>query len=314
MSDNRRLTEMKKEYENIEIPAQLSQIVRDTIAKVEKENEEAVLQGEREFRKTEIDKTKIDKIKRSSKMKKRIIGAVAAFAVVFGGFGVGVNTSEAFASTVADIPVLNSLAKIFTVEKVHEENDVYVADLNIPGVEGLNNPELEKKINNLVKTQVDAAVEETKQMVAEDKKAWLETGGKEEDYINREISVDYEVKCLNEDFISFVVYKTQTMASAYFDMFYYNYDLKTGEELSLEDMLGSDYKAVANEQIKAEIAKRAQDPDAIYFDGSDGIDGFESISDNQVFYVNEKGNPVIVFNKYEIAPGYMGIQEFEIVK
>ena len=54
MSDNRRLTEMKKEYENIEIPAQLSQMVRDTIAKVEKE--------------------KIDKIKRRSTMKKRIIG------------------------------------------------------------------------------------------------------------------------------------------------------------------------------------------------------------------------------------------------
>ena len=32
------------------------------------------------------------------------------------------------------------------------------------------------------------------------------------------------------------------------------------------------------------------------------------------FYINEKGRIVIVFEKYEIAPGYMGTQEFEIDK
>ena len=32
----------------------------------------------------------------------------------------------------------------------------------------------------------------------------------------------------------------------------------------------------------------------------------------QNFYINSNGKVVIVFEKYEIAPGYMGIQEFEI--
>ena len=39
---------------------------------------------------------------------------------------------------------------------------------------------------------------------------------------------------------------------------------------------------------------------------------FEGITENQKFYVNENGNVVIVFDKYEIAPGYMGMPEFEI--
>ena len=30
------------------------------------------------------------------------------------------------------------------------------------------------------------------------------------------------------------------------------------------------------------------------------------------FYINEKGNPVVVFEKYEIAPGALGRPEFEI--
>ncbi len=36
--------------------------------------------------------------------------------------------------------------------------------------------------------------------------------------------------------------------------------------------------------------------------------------DDPGFYLNEKGNVVVVYPKYEIAPGYMGIQEFEITQ
>ena len=50
----------------------------------------------------------------------------------------------------------------------------------------------------------------------------------------------------------------------------------------------------------------------MYFDGTNGIEGFQSIADDQPFYINEAGNPVVVFAKYEIAPGSMGQQEFEI--
>ena len=44
----------------------------------------------------------------------------------------------------------------------------------------------------------------------------------------------------------------------------------------------------------------------------DGIEGFQSIAADQKFYINAGGNPVVIFEKYEIAPGYMGQQEFEI--
>jgi len=40
----------------------------------------------------------------------------------------------------------------------------------------------------------------------------------------------------------------------------------------------------------------------------------EGINENTKFYMNEAGNPVIVFEKYEIAPGAAGQQEFQIEK
>ena len=48
----------------------------------------------------------------------------------------------------------------------------------------------------------------------------------------------------------------------------------------------------------------------------DGIDmgGFTTVDRNTTFYINEAGNPVVTFPKYEIAPGFMGVQEFEIQK
>ncbi|WP_312650906.1 DUF3298 and DUF4163 domain-containing protein [Aminipila sp.] len=300
MLNDEKILNLKKGYKDVEIPEQLTQIVQDTINRAETELLE--------------ENIKKEKAQRGKKMKKQIGSIAAAIVIVIGAFGIGVNTNEAFADSVSQIPVLSSLAKVFTIEQVHEETDSYVADMKIPGIEGLKDEKLQKRINELVHNQVTAAVDETKVTMQDYKKAFLETGGKEEDFMQQEISVDYDVKCLSDKVLSFSVYKTETLASAYFDMFYYNYDLTTSQPLTLRDMLGSDYIEIANKQIKEQIAERAKNPDNMYWDGSDGIEGFTSISDSQQFYVNKAGNPVIVFNKYEIAPGYMGIQEFEITK
>lgn len=302
MLNDEKFLNIKKEYEDISIPDQLAEIVQNTINHAEAE----LLQ----------ENIKKEKAQRSKKMKKRIGSIAAACVIVVGSFGVGVNTNEAFADSVSEIPVLGSLAKVFTIEQVHEETDSYVADMKIPGIEGLKDEKLQKRINELVHNQVMAAVDETKVTMEDYKKAFLETGGKEEDFMQQEISVDYDVKCLNDKLLSFSVYKTETLASAYFDMFYYNYDLTTSQPLTLRDMLGSDYIDIANKQIKEQIAERSKNPDNMYWDTCEDMEeeGFKTINENQQFYINEAGNPVIIFNKYEIAPGYMGIQEFEITK
>ncbi|MCD8162317.1 MAG: RsiV family protein [Synergistaceae bacterium] len=40
--------------------------------------------------------------------------------------------------------------------------------------------------------------------------------------------------------------------------------------------------------------------------------GFRSIKAKQNFFINDKGNIVICFDKYEVAPGDAGSPEFEI--
>lgn len=39
---------------------------------------------------------------------------------------------------------------------------------------------------------------------------------------------------------------------------------------------------------------------------------FQNVDENTGFYLNEEGKTVVCFGKYEIAPGFMGAQEFVI--
>ena len=44
----------------------------------------------------------------------------------------------------------------------------------------------------------------------------------------------------------------------------------------------------------------------------DEINIFEVLENEEKFYINEQGQVVISFDRYEIAPGYMGYPEFTI--
>ena len=108
-----------------------------------------------------------------------------------------------------------------------------------------------------------------------------------------------------------MILKSETLASAYTEMYFYNIDIETGKKLNLRDLLGNDYKKIVDDEIYKEIEIRSKNPDNIYFTKGEG--GFEGIENEyQDFYINKEGKIVIVFEKYKIAPGYMGIQEFVI--
>lgn len=81
--------------------------------------------------------------------------------------------------------------------------------------------------------------------------------------------------------------------------------------MTLKDMLGEDYIGLANESIKAQMEERQKENSNItYWTPEEG--GFTTVDEATSFYINEKGNPVVVFEKYEIGPGSLGMPEFEI--
>lgn len=221
-----------------------------------------------------------------------------------------VNASPAFAQAVSDVPVLGSLARVFTVTEYTVEDREHLIDVRLPALELEGATDLEQRINTEIQTRIDQVLQDAEDRARETKAAFVATGGDPDEFMPIMISVDYEIKCQTDQYLSFVLTKTETLASAYTEYYAYNIDLQAGKELTLRDVLGPDYMELANEAVREGIAQRSQDPDNIYFEPGDG--GFTSISEDQTFYLNQAGNAVIVFEKYEIAPGYMGIQEFEV--
>lgn len=242
--------------------------------------------------------------------------AVGTAAALCASFVLAVNVSPALAQDLYQLPVIGNMARVFTFVQYEKEEEADVLNVTLPALENTGNTELEQRVNYEIQYEMNQLIEEARQRAQEYKQAFLNTGGLEEDFRPLDIYVDYTLHCNNGQTVSFVITKAETLASCYEELYFYNIDLESGRNLTMRDLLGPDYVRIVNESVKRQIEERkAADPEVMYFesDGEFGAAAFSSIREDQGFYINEAGHVVVVFEKYEIAPGFMGIQEFEIL-
>lgn len=273
-------------YDALEVPKELDMHLQQTI--------------ENERKRNSMNKNSMDK-----KWLVKRMGLVAASAAFM--FTAGLNISPTFAREMEQNAVLGGISKVLTFRHYEMSDDEKTIQANIPQVDG--NTGYTKEVNDIIQQTIAEYEQRASQEIAEYKEAFLATGGTEEEFAAKNIVVDvnYEVKSETEDTVSFVLTGYQTWNSGDYVQEYYNINLKENKKVTLKDILGDGYIDMANDQIKAEIAK---DSSGLYFDEEMG--GFTSISDDTNFYINQEGNPVIVFQKYEIAAGAAGSPEFEI--
>ena len=258
-----------------------------------------------------INKSLLKEKNKKKHIPKYIKYVVSTATCMFCAFIVMINVNPSFATNISEIPIIGNIAKVFTIKEYTEEDEEKLINAKIPALENTGNTELEKRINYEIMLKINEVLDEAEKRAAKYKEAVIETGGREEDYQPINIQVDYKVGYSNEKIVSFIILKSETLASAYTEMYYYNIDIENGKKLNLRDIFGNEYKEIVNEAIYKEIEKRRKNQNNIYFTEENG--GFKGIENEyQNFYINQDGKVVIVFEKYEIAPGYMGIQEFII--
>jgi len=239
----------------------------------------------------------------------RISGSLAAcFVAVF----IALNVSPAFAAAAGDLPVVGGLFQVLTVRSFHETGEDASYNVDVPGIE--NGDDYTDMINAEIQERVDEKIAEGNQMVEDYKEAFFETGGTQEEWDakDNEVSVTYTVKSQTDTTVSFVVDSYVAFVTVYQEQFFYNLDLENDRELTLSDLLGDDWVDVCNESIKTQIADYPleEGEESPYF--GDDMGGFSTVDESTDFYINEAGNPVVVFPRASIAIGAMGIVEFEI--
>lgn len=289
-----RLNKMKEDYNHISIPEELDDMIQQQIQKS----------------RTKQAEQKRVRLRNRAKKSLCAIGTAAVVCILF---AAALNTSYVFAKEAAKLPIIGEFARILTFRTYEENEDNIAVSVRIPTIEmitedtGINIAKINQEILTLCNQYANDAVLRAEEY----RSAFLETGGTLEEWAehNVEITVDYEIKNQNKDYLSFVVRGTENWTNAYSESRYYNLRLPDGKTVTLKDMLGEKYIENVNESIMEQITER-QNAGETFFGPEEG--GFTTITDDTKFYINANNHPVIVFEKYEIAPGSSGEIEFEI--
>lgn len=274
-----RLKDLEEQYRNIPIPKDLDAIVEASLKK-----------GQRKCK----------------RIPNWLLGSVAAAALLT----VSINVSPTMARNLADIPVLGSVVQVLTFVDYELEEDTYTASIKVPKINGES-----ADIANLNQKYAAEGQALYQHYKAEIKNHNNSKGG----YLS--VDGDYIVLTDTEQILSIARYIVNTAASSSTQVKYDTVDKQKQIVITLPSLFKDDrYISIITEFITEQMRQemKATNLEKTYWIHDAGLpedelfDPFTSIKPDQNFYITEEGKLVIVFDEYEVAPGYMGIVEFEI--
>lgn len=278
---DKKLNQLRKGYEKEPIPEELDFIVDRAISRALK-------------------------TRRSKRTAYKWLASAGTAAIIF---FIAINTSTTVAYALSTIPGVDRIVKVLTLREYVVEEPNYNANIKVPVIADLDNKALEYGLNEKYLKENEALYNKFQEEIEAMKQ---QSGG--------HLSVDagYIVKTDNDEIFSIERYIVESIASSSEELKFDTIDKKNQILITLP-MLFKDqhYIQSISDYIVGEMrAQMKADPDKIYWisDSADDVqvDEFKAISEKQSFYINNDGKLVIVFNKYEVAPGYMGAIEFII--
>ncbi|WP_301108557.1 anti-sigma-V factor rsiV [Sporosarcina sp.] len=273
----KKMNKLKKDYEAIEIPAELEDVVKSSIRQA------------KEVR------------KKRPIVKQWTIGVASAVVIFIG----SINMSPAMAQSMVNIPGLGVIVEVLTVQKLTVDEKTYQANLDTPEITGLENEELQTSLNDKYMEENKALFEQFEAEVAEMKKAGDGHLG---------IDTGYEVLTDTGQLLSIARYEVNTVGSSSTTMKYDTIDKQQNIVITLPSLFKDNkYIDVISSYIADEMKRQMSIDEKVNYFQYDGSElEFEAVKPNQNFYITTNNKLVISFDDYEVAPGYMGVVTFEI--
>lgn len=269
---NEQLEKLKRKYKNTPIPHELDVVVKQALKPRKKRRLNMI----------------------------NSLGGVAAAAMIM---ITGINTSPTLANALSEVPLVGSLVKVFTFTEYTVAEETIEADIKVPAIANMEHKMLQATLNNKY-------LEESKKLyddfTAEMEKLKKNGGG------HLGVESDYVIKTDNDQILVVGRYVVNTVGSSSTTFKYDTIDKKNQLLITLPSLFKDDrYISLISDNIKEQMtAQMNADPDKVYW--VEGAMSFETIAKDQTFYINDEGKLVISFDKYEVAPGYMGVVEFII--
>ncbi|MCH7322563.1 RsiV family protein [Solibacillus sp. MA9] len=273
---DKKLRDLKKQYQNISIPKELDDVVEQALQR-----------------------------KKKKQWKPQWFFTLAAASVLL--FTISINTNSVFAKNMANIPIINSIVEVLTFSKIEDHQGNHEASIEIPKITG--DSEEIAALNAQYAAEGREIYEQYLEFSAEmdkDGHFGVESG--------------YQVLTDNEQILSFARYVVEMVGSSSTIMRYTTIDKAQQIAITLQGLFRDEryvetISSYIVEQMKLEMEQSkgekvywvatGKEDDALF-------ENFEKIQKEQNFYITNDGKLVISFDKYEVAPGYMGIVDFEI--
>ncbi|GIN89448.1 anti-sigma-V factor RsiV [Siminovitchia terrae] len=244
-------------------------------------------------------------VKKALKQKKKrhvnrirsLVGVGAAAIILI----TGINTSPTFANALSEVPLVGSLVKVLTFTEFKVGEGTAKTDIKVPAITNMENKKLEATLNNKYLEEGEKLYNDFMAEMEELKKSG---GG------HLGVESGYDVKTDNDQILAIGRYVVNTVGSSSTTFKYDTVDKKNQLLITLPSLFKDDsYISLISENIKEQMRQQMkEDTEKSYWEE----DVLETFDKNQTFYINDQSKLVIVFNKYEVAPGYMGVIEFII--
>lgn len=243
---------------------------------------------------------KVQYTRRNSTIRK-ITAAAASFVLLL---TLTVNVNQDFAMTLSEIPVIGQIVKVLSFKFDILETENVHANIEAPVITGLENETLQAALNQKYYDENKALYENFKKEMT----AIEEAGG------HLGIDSGFEIKTDTDRILSIGRYYVNTVGSSSTTFTYDTVDKIEGIMVTLPSLFidASYIERISTFLIAHMQADMIANPDNVYWVTEEDFDSFKTISAEQNFYLTENGKLVISFDKYTVAPGYMGVLEFEI--
>lgn len=289
------LDTMKEEYRQIPVPDEARERIKEGIRRAKLE--ESGMEQEEKVRELK----EIRKNKGNWRLIMKRSGMTAAAALI--AITLLANVNPTIAQAMEQIPVIGSIARVVTFRTFENKTNHFEAKIDVPQVEGESSSEI----------AANKSIEEyANQLIAQYEADLRESGGQG----NYSMQSTYDVAAENEKYLSLRIRTTLAMASGDDMVRIFTIDKASGNVITLKEILAGKDNALekVSENIKEQMkAQMAADENVVYFlDSEEPEWDFKGLTGDESYYINQKGELVIAFSEYDVAPGYMGAVEFTI--
>lgn len=246
---------------------------------------------------------------------------VASSAVTIALAIVLLNVSPTLAYAISDVPLIGAFVRVVTLNRFENTTAGTHIAIETPvivtaesGEEAIAESGTGQEASGIIRSLNEKYLEESKALYASllGEVPEIEAGG---GHMNAESG--YIIKANDGEILSLGRYFVKSLGSTEETITYDTIDLNNQYVLTLPGLFSDNayIERISDYIYQTMTEQMAGDDGQVYWledEPEYKIEGFKTIDANQSFYINADRHLVICFDKYSVAPGYMGSPEFEI--